>query len=69
MCAARGYRLVIFMPDTQSKEKVDLLRLLGADVRLVPAVPITDPAHYTFQAQRHAAALPNAIWGNQVRRF
>lgn len=37
-------------------------RLLGAEVRPVPAVPITDPTHYTFQARDCAAALPNAVW-------
>ena len=56
VCNSRGYRLVIYMPDTQSQEKIDLLRTLGADVRPVPAVPITDPKHYTFQARDHAAA-------------
>lgn len=39
ICKARGYRCVIFMPDTQSREKVDLLRYLGAEVIQVPAVP------------------------------
>ena len=66
VCNSRGYRLVIFMPDTQSQEKVDLLRMLGADVRPVPAVPITDPRHYTFQAREHALALgAGAVWTNQ----
>lgn len=65
MCNARGYKLVIYMPNTQSQEKIDLLRLLGADVRPVPAVAITDPAHYTFQARNYAATLPNAVWTNQ----
>lgn len=75
ICNAKGYKLVIYMPNTQSKEKIDLLRMLGADVRPVPAVPITDPTHYTFQARDHAAALcaaataagkaPNAVWTNQ----
>lgn len=53
------------MPNTQSAEKIDLLRLLGADVRPVPAVAITDPAHYTFQARNYAASLTNAVWTNQ----
>jgi cysteine synthase A len=65
ICAARGYRLIIYMPDTQSAEKMDLLRMLGAELRAVPAVPITDPRHYTFQARDAAAALPNAVWTNQ----
>ena len=62
ICAARGYKLIIYMPNTQSQEKMDLLRMLGAELRPVPAVPITDPAHYTFQARDAAAALPNAVW-------
>ena len=53
------------MPNTQSQEKIDLLRLLGAEVRPVPAVPVTDPTHYTFQARDAAAAIPNAVWTNQ----
>jgi cysteine synthase A len=65
ICAARGYKLIIYMPDTQSAEKMDLLRMLGAELRAVPAVPITDPRHYTFQARDAAAALPNAVWTNQ----
>ena len=66
VCNSRGYRLVIFMPDTQSQENVDLLRMLGADVRPVPAVPITDPRHYTFQAREHALALgAGSVWTNQ----
>lgn len=65
ICAARGYKLIIYMPDTQSPEKMDLLRSLGAELRPVPAVPITDPNHYTFQARDCAAQLPNAVWTNQ----
>ena len=64
VCNARGYRLIIYMPDTQSQEKIDLLRLLGAEVRCVPAVPVTDPSHYTFQA-RDAAAKCGGVWTNQ----
>ncbi len=37
--ASRGYRTVVFMPETQSREKIDALRIAGADVRLVPAAP------------------------------
>src|ERR1700727_2303748 len=40
---ALGYRTVIVMPDTQSQEKKDYLRLVGADLRLVPAVPYKEP--------------------------
>ncbi|KAF1928321.1 cysteine synthase [Didymella exigua CBS 183.55] len=65
VCRAKGYRLVIYMPDTQSQGKIDLLRLLGAEVYPVPAVPLTDPQNYNHQAQRHAARLDNAVWTNQ----
>src|SRR5258708_21981662 len=40
---ARGYRTVIVMPETQSQEKKDMLRLCGADLRLVPALPSAPP--------------------------
>ncbi|KAI5867968.1 cysteine synthase (O-acetylserine (thiol)-lyase-like protein) [Durotheca rogersii] len=65
VCRSRGYRLVIYMPDTQSQGKIDLLRLLGAEVHPVPAVPFDDPANYNHQARRHAEALDNAVWTNQ----
>jgi cysteine synthase A len=67
LCNAMGLKLVIYMPDTQSREKIDLLRLLGADVRPVPAVPLADPRHYTAQARDFAASLPpgTAYYTNQ----
>ncbi|WP_158883097.1 cysteine synthase A [Rhodanobacter sp. L36] len=57
--ASRGYRTIIFMPETQSREKIDALRLTGADVRLVPAVPYKDLNHYAHQARAYAATLNN----------
>lgn len=65
ICNARGYRCVIYIPETQSREKIDLLRALGAEVRPVPAVPYANPDNYQKQAGRHAAELDNAIWANQ----
>ncbi|UBM09338.1 cysteine synthase A [Cupriavidus metallidurans] len=65
ICAARGYRCVIVIPETQSKEKMDLLRVLGAEVRTVPAVPYADPNNYQKVAGRLAQELDNAIWANQ----
>jgi cysteine synthase A len=67
---ARGYRTVIVMPETQSQEKKDMLRLCGADLRLVPAVPYANPNHYARYsgrlAEEIARAEPNgAIWANQ----
>ncbi|OGA83361.1 MAG: cysteine synthase A [Betaproteobacteria bacterium RIFCSPLOWO2_12_FULL_66_14] len=65
ICAARGYRCVIVIPETQSPEKMDLLRTLGAEVRTVPAVPYRDPNNYVKLAGRLAQELPNAVWANQ----
>jgi cysteine synthase A len=67
---ARGYRTVIVIPDTQSQEKKDMLRLCGADLREVPAAPYRDPGNYVHVsnrlAQQLAAEEPNgAIWANQ----
>ena len=67
---ARGYRSVIVMPETQSQEKKDMLRLSGADLRLVPAVPYANPGNYVRYsetlAKEIAAKEPNgAIWANQ----
>jgi cysteine synthase A len=54
---ARGYRCVIVIPDTQSQEKKDMLRLCGADLREVPAVPYKDPNNYVHVAARLADEL------------
>ncbi len=67
---ARGYKSVIVIPDTQSQEKMDMLRLCGADLRLVPAVPYRDPNNYVKVSGRLAEEIarsnPNgAIWANQ----
>lgn len=65
VCRCKGYRLVIYMPDTQSQGKVDLLRLLGAEVYPVPAVAFENPENYNHQAKHHAERLENAVWTNQ----
>jgi cysteine synthase A len=65
ICATRGYRCVIVIPETQSQEKMDLLRVLGAQVRPVPAVPYRDPNNYQKIAGRLAQEMENAIWANQ----
>ncbi|KAI9887000.1 MAG: Cysteine synthase 1 [Watsoniomyces obsoletus] len=65
VCRSRGYRLVIYMPNTQSQGKIDLLRLLGAEVYAVPAVPFENPENYNHQAKRHAERIENAVWTNQ----
>ncbi|WP_028918908.1 cysteine synthase A [Pseudoxanthomonas suwonensis] len=64
--ASRGYRTIITMPQTQSREKIDALRVTGAEVRLVPAVPYANPDHYAHQARRLAEAMnaadPGSAW-------
>jgi cysteine synthase A len=66
---ARGYRCVIVMPETQSQEKIDFLRMIGADLRLVPAKPYRDAGNYVHVSRRlaetMAAETGNAIWANQ----
>jgi cysteine synthase A len=61
---ARGYRCVIVMPETQSKEKIDFLRMIGADLRLVPAKPYKDPGNYVHYSRRLAEEM-GAVWANQ----
>ncbi len=65
ICNAKGYRCLIVIPETQSQEKIDLLRTLGAEVRTVPAVPYRDPNNYVKLSGRLAAEMDNAIWANQ----
>ncbi len=54
---ARGYRTVIVIPETQSQEKKDMLRLCGAELREVPAVPYKNPNNYIHVAERLAKEL------------
>ena len=65
VCNSKGYGTVIFMPDNQSQEKVDLLRTLGAEVRVVETVPYANDMNYQKQAGRFAETLKNAVWVNQ----
>ncbi len=61
---ARGYRCVIVMPETQSSEKIEFLRMIGADLRLVPAKPYRDPGNYVHVSRRLAEET-GAVWANQ----
>ncbi|XP_062614727.1 uncharacterized protein LOC134276493 [Saccostrea cucullata] len=65
MCLAKGYKCVIFMPNNQSKEKIECLQTLGAEVHPCPVKPWTDPDNYNHQAARYAQSLENAVWTNQ----
>src|ERR1044071_552207 len=68
---ARGYRSLIVIPDTQSREKKDMLRLCGAELREVPAVPYKDKNNYVHVSERLAAELGAklgehmVLWANQ----
>ena len=67
---ARGYRTLIVIPETQSREKMDMLRLCGAELMPVPAKPYKDPGNYVRVSERVAAERaetePNgALWANQ----
>ncbi len=62
---AKGYRTIIVMPETQSREKMDTLRALGAELVLVPAAPYANCAHFVHTSRRIAEETPNAIWANQ----
>src|SRR3989442_6166818 len=62
---AKGYRTVIVIPETQSVEKIALLRTLGAEVITVPEKPYSDPGNYNRQAQRLGGAN-GRVWANQV---
>lgn len=61
---ARGYRSIIVMPETQSREKIDFLRMIGAELMLVPAKPYKDPGNYVHVSER-VAAEQNGVWANQ----
>lgn len=62
---ARGYKTIIVMPETQSKEKMDTLRALGAELVLVPAAPYSNPGHFVHTSRRIAEETPGAVWANQ----
>ncbi len=67
---AKGYRTLIVMPETQSQEKIDTIRIMGADLRLVPAAPYSNPNNFQKVAKRLAEELSateqhGVIWANQ----
>lgn len=67
---AKGYRTLIVMPETQSREKIDTLRIMGAGLKLVPAAPYSNPGNFQHVARRLAEELAGSeqhgvIWANQ----
>jgi cysteine synthase len=61
---ALGYKCIIVMPETQSMEKISFLRMIGADLRLVPAKPYKDPGNYVHVSRRIAEET-GGFWANQ----
>ncbi|WP_156840138.1 cysteine synthase A [Novosphingobium aquimarinum] len=62
---ALGYKTVIVMPDNQSKEKMDTLRALGAELVTVPPTKYADPSHFVHTSRRMAEETEGAVWANQ----
>jgi len=62
---AKGYKTTIVMPETQSREKMDTLRALGAKLVLVPAAPYANPGHFVHTSRRLAEETEGAVWANQ----
>jgi cysteine synthase len=62
---ARGYHTIIVIPETQSQEKIDGLRAIGAEVRTVPEKPYKDPDNYIRISGRLAEQTSNGFWANQ----
>ena len=62
---ALGYSTVIVMPDNQSREKMDTLRALGAELVLVPPTKFANPGHFVHTSRRLAEETEGAIWANQ----
>ena len=65
VCNALGYRCIIVMPDNQSREKMDTLRALGAEVVLVPPTKYSDCNHFVHTSRRLAEETPGAVWAAQ----
>ncbi|QWC58251.1 cysteine synthase A [Erythrobacter sp. 3-20A1M] len=62
---ARGYRTIIVMPENQSREKMDTLRALGAELVLVPPTKYANPGHFVHTSRRLAEETEGAVWANQ----
>ena len=65
VCSALGYRCKIVMPRTQSQEKKDAIKLLGAELIEVDAVPYANPNNYVRYSEQVAKETKDAIWANQ----
>lgn len=66
---ARGYRVIIFMPNNQTQEKVSYLESLGAEVKLVPPCPFSDQNHFYHQARRFSETHSQVFWADQFENL
>ncbi len=69
LAAARGYRVVISIPDNQAEEKYQTLEALGAELHKFPSVPFSNPEHFFHQAKRLTEKIPGAVWANQFENL
>jgi len=69
LAASRGYKTIIVLPGDQSPEKIELLRLFGADVRFAPDVPFADERHFYHEGVRIARETPGAIYADQFNNL
>jgi cysteine synthase A len=65
IAAAKGYQCILVIPNTMAREKVDIVRSFGAEVRLVEKKPWGDPQHYNTITEALSKEIPGAIWANQ----
>ena len=65
LCNALGFQCHLFMPNNQSKEKIEYLQTLGATIRQFPVAPFTDPNNYNNKARDFASQTANSHWTNQ----
>jgi cysteine synthase len=69
VAASRGYGALFTMPESIAREKIDLMRTLGAEVILTPSVPFSDAQHYYWRARRIAAERPRHVFMNQFENL
>jgi cysteine synthase len=69
VAAVKGYRLILVIPNTMSKEKIDIVKAYGAELHLVERKPWGDPQHYNAIAERLVREIPGAVWANQFHNL
>ncbi len=65
VCAAKGYRCILVIPETMAREKIDMVRAMGAEVVLTKKAPWGDPGHYHEIAKKIVAETPSAVFADQ----